>query len=356
MLSVLRPFRFLLLPFAWGYGGVVWLRNKLYDWQVYNTYAAPIPVVCVGNLTVGGTGKTPQVEYLARLFKGKKMAILSRGYKRKTKGFVLADASATAATLGDEPFQYVQSLPWAAVAVCERRAAGIQQLLQLFPDLELILLDDAFQHRAVKAKVNLLLTDYGRLFTKDFLLPVGLLREPKAGAGRADAVVVTKCPAALSNQQQQAITAQIALYTRSSTPIFFSYIQYAPAVPIGAAATLGKKLVLVTGIANAQPLLDYLKKQGHDVVHHFEWADHSDLTHSKLEEVVSFFGKSGQPAESIVMTQKDAVKWQTPAFLPVWQNLPVFYIPIEVAFTSRKPSFEPTMKQLVFPEGSDNNF
>ncbi|MBC3541695.1 tetraacyldisaccharide 4'-kinase [Rufibacter sediminis] len=347
--------RFLLFPFAQLYGGIVRLRNVLYDQELFSVYQAPIPVICVGNLSVGGTGKTPQVEYLARLLQPRHIAILSRGYKRKTKGFVLADHQATAATLGDEPFQYTQSLPQVRVAVCEKRALGIQRLLQLFPDLDVILLDDAFQHRAVKASSYLLLTDFNRLFTQDYLLPMGLLREPRSGARRADAVVVTKCPRVISQEQQTLIQKQVQEYTSAGTPVFFSQIVYAPAVPVGQGTTLGKRLILVTGIANAQPLVKHLQQERYEVVRHFDWPDHAAVTPERVGEVVTFHASLRDSAISILMTQKDAVKWQEPSLTGLWRSLPVYYLPITNAFAPQEPSFDATIQRWVPPIGSDIN-
>ncbi|RNI30749.1 tetraacyldisaccharide 4'-kinase [Rufibacter latericius] len=347
--------RYLLYPFALLYGGIMRLRNRLYDLEVFQVYKAPIPVICVGNLSVGGTGKTPQVEYLARLLQSHKVAVLSRGYKRTTKGFVLADEHASAATLGDEPFQYTQSLPQVRVAVCEKRAAGIQRLLQLLPDLEVILLDDAFQHQAVKASRYLLLSDYNRLFTQDHLLPMGLLREPRSGARRAQAVVITKCPNLLSADQQQTIKNQVQRYTSPNTPVFFSQIVYAAAVPVGPAKTLGNKLILVTGIANAQPLVSHLQNEGFELVRHFDWPDHAAVTRERVEEVVVFYFGLQDPSVSILMTQKDAVKWQEPALRLLWGKLPLFYLPIANAFAPQEPSFDETIRGWVPSKGSDLN-
>ncbi|WP_240336941.1 tetraacyldisaccharide 4'-kinase [Rufibacter psychrotolerans] len=344
--------RFLLFPFALLYGGIVRLRNYLYDCEVFSVYRAPVPVICVGNLSVGGTGKTPQVEYLARLLQPRRIAILSRGYKRATKGFVLADERPSATSLGDEPFQYTQSLPGVVVAVCEKRAEGIQRLLRLFPDLEVILLDDAFQHRAVKASAYLLLTDYSRPFTKDYLLPLGRLREPKTGARRAQAVVVTKCPN-ISKEEQQSIRAEIRRYAGPTTPVFFSQVVYAPPVPIGRGNTLGKKLILVTGIANATPLVRHLQHAGHELLCHFEWEDHAAVTPEKINEVVAQYQAYQDRAISIVMTQKDAVKWQDSALEPLWNQLPVFFLPITNAFAPQEPSFDAILKGWVLPPGSD---
>ncbi|WP_192820798.1 tetraacyldisaccharide 4'-kinase [Rufibacter sp. LB8] len=327
------------MPFAWLYGGVVAVRNLLYDHGVFKSYRAPIPVVCVGNLSVGGTGKTPQVEFLARLYQHKKIAILSRGYKRKTTGFVLADETASPDTLGDEPFQYVHNLPWAKVAVCEKRAHGIQELLRLFPDLDLILLDDAFQHRAVTASRYLLLTDYNKPFNQDYLLPAGRLREHRKGAKRADAVVVTKCPEGLNFEDRAQLTLNLAPYLQPGTPVFFSQIVYARPVPFLPGRTLSTQVIAVTGIVNPKPFLNHLSTLGGTVVHHFNFPDHAAYTVQPVQEIVDFCLK--QPGQvSVVMTQKDAVKWQTRELQGIWQAVPIFYIPITNQFAPHDPTFE----------------
>ncbi|WP_066512939.1 tetraacyldisaccharide 4'-kinase [Rufibacter sp. DG15C] len=347
-----RILQYLLLPFSWLYGLVVTVRNYLYDTQVFATYQAPIPVICVGNLSVGGTGKTPQVEYLARLYKGKNIAILSRGYKRQTKGFVLGNEQATALSLGDEPFQYLQSLPYVKVAVCEKRAEGIQKLLALYHDLDLILLDDAFQHRAVKASFYLLLTDFGRLFTQDFLLPAGRLREPRNGAKRADAIVVTKCPESLSLQEQQAITQEIQEFSRAEIPVFFSRVRYGQAVGFGSGLTLSKKLVLVTGIVNATPLVEYLREQHYEILQHFEEADHAEYSPARIEEIYTYWTRVvDKDYVSIVMTQKDAVKWQQPANAQLMSEVPLFYVPIVNEFWPHVPSFDEYLQVAITGEG-----
>ncbi|QHL86454.1 tetraacyldisaccharide 4'-kinase [Nibribacter ruber] len=352
MVSALRFLRFLLLPFSWLYGLIIRVRNYLYDVQYFKSYQAPVPVICVGNLTVGGTGKTPQVEYLARLLQEKNIAILSRGYKRATKGFVLGDATANAQTLGDEPFQYLQSLPHAKVAVCEKRVDGIQKLLALFPDLDLILLDDAFQHRAVKASFYLLLTDYGRLFTKDNLLPAGRLREPRSGAMRADAVVVTKCPGSLTHQQQETITQQVHLFSKAEVPVFFSRIRYGTPVGFGSSSLFTKRILLVTGIANAAPLVSYLQEEGYAVLRHFEGADHAEYSKARIEEIYREWERQPDREQvPVFMTQKDAVKWQQPGLETYVTKMPLFYLPIVNEFWPHVPAFDDNMRQALANEG-----
>ena len=198
--------RKLLFPFAILYGFITFLRNYLYDKGFLKSYSFNIPVIAVGNLSVGGTGKTPQIEYLIRLLSPNyKVATLSRGYKRKSEGFVLADANATAEIIGDEPFQYYKKFPTIKVAVAADRKNGIEQLLNQKEKPEIILLDDAFQHRKVKAGFYILLTSYGDLFSDDFILPTGNLRESRSGAKRADVIIVTKCPKDISDAEQERI-------------------------------------------------------------------------------------------------------------------------------------------------------
>ena len=205
------PLYRVLTPFAWLYGGVIALRNRLFDWGVLPSEHFLLPVICIGNLAVGGTGKTPHVEYLIRLLSQRyRVAVLSRGYKRRTKGFRLADVHDTSETIGDEPFQLKTKFTWLCVAVSEDRRVGIRQLMAL-PEgqrPELLLLDDAYQHRYVTPSFSILLTDSHRIYTRDALLPVGRLREPAAGAKRADVVVVTKCEP-LPTERNRAVIREI---------------------------------------------------------------------------------------------------------------------------------------------------
>ncbi|MEI2749830.1 MAG: tetraacyldisaccharide 4'-kinase [Ferruginibacter sp.] len=196
---MLKSFRYLLFPFSLIYGGVVWLRNKLFDWNILKSASFNFPLICVGNLATGGTGKTPMTEYLVEsLIPKYKTATLSRGYKRKTKGFSIANDLSTAIEIGDEPMQFHQKFPNVTVAVGEERLVAIPQLLHQRPDTQVIVLDDAFQHRTVKAGLNILLTDYQNLYTRDLLLPAGDLRDVKSSAKRADIIIVTKCKTELS--------------------------------------------------------------------------------------------------------------------------------------------------------------
>lgn len=324
--------RYLLWPFSILYGGILLLRNLLYDKGWLASGRFDLPVISVGNLTVGGTGKTPHVEYLLRLLTDKRTAVLSRGYRRKSKGFVLADDKATAHTLGDEPFQYYRDFPDVTVAVCESRPAGIAQLLKLKTAPEVVILDDAMQHRPVSPSLNLMLTDYGRPFYKDHVLPTGLLREPRQGARRADAIIVTKCPSTLASDEMMRIDKRIRRYSRPDTPVFFSTFRYGNPVGIGNATQLSKRVVLLTGIANASPLLHYLADRKFEVVLHLEYPDHYSYTLADMEKLKGILEGSGGKDLIIITTRKDAVKLSDGIIAAATRELPIFYIPIEVYF------------------------
>ena len=329
-----------LLPFSLLYAGITRARNWLYDRQVYASHKFPVPVISVGNLTVGGTGKTPHVEYLVRLLLPRQVAILSRGYKRKTTGFVLADNSASAATIGDEPYQYAQAFPEVTVAVCEDRVLGIQKLLALQPLPEVILLDDAFQHRPVQPHLNILITDYYRLFYQDYVLPAGRLREGRSGAARADIILVSKAPVNIKPAEKATIRQQIQEYARPGVPIFFTSYQYQAPINFGKPAELNRNLVLVTGIAQPQPLVNYLKEQNFNLLKHFKYTDHYAFGSQDMEEISNFVKTQTIAPVSILTTQKDWTKLASPEILPLIKDLPFFYIPIRVEFGEDQALFE----------------
>jgi tetraacyldisaccharide 4'-kinase len=337
----------LLWPFSLLYGGVTEVRNYLYDKGALPSRRFRLPVVAVGNLTVGGTGKTPHVEYLLRLLQVYKRATLSRGYKRQSKGFLLADARSTVAVLGDEPFQYHRDFPGVAVAVSEDRVAGIEQLLQRVPDLEVVVLDDAMQHRPVQPSLNILITDFNRPFYHDLVLPAGLLREPRHGASRADAVIVSKCPAQLMQEQQEEIQRRIRKYIAPATPVFFSTFIYGAPVRMGIAEAPGKQVVLMTGIANATPLRQYLSDKGYQVLQHLSYPDHHQYTLSDLQKVQLMLQSPEFAQATILTTRKDAVKLAGPALKDLTEQLPVFYIPIEVQLLDAQDKFDELVLQHV---------
>ena len=259
----LKSFRVLLLPFALLYGGLVKLRNWLYDRQINESVSFGLPLICVGNLSVGGTGKSPMVEYLVLHLKNLyKVATLSRGYKRKTTGYALASEYTTAIDIGDEPMQFHKKFPDVPVAVGEQRVHAIPQLLHDRPETEVIILDDAFQHRAIKAGFNILLTEYGNLFTRDFFLPTDDLRDSRSSYKRADVIIVTKCPIDLSGEERQEIIKEINPLPHQQ--VFFTAIIYGTVYHI-LRNTFGyldaeTEVLLITGIANPRPLKKYLEE------------------------------------------------------------------------------------------------
>jgi tetraacyldisaccharide 4'-kinase len=309
--------RFLLLPFAILYGLGVRLRHFLYDRGWLSSKRYHFPIVCVGNLAVGGTGKTPMVEYLVRLLGQEQVAILSRGYRRKTRGFVLADDSATAMTLGDEPYQYHRKFPRATVAVCESRQEGIERLLEN-PHFKYIILDDAFQHRKVQAETNLLLTSYDKLYTQDFLLPVGSLRDIRSRAHKAQIIIVTKCPELTQTEQEKIIQ---QLKPLPSQKVYFTTIAYSDRVYSHEDSQALKDFIatpftLVTGIANPTPLVDFLEKQGASF-EHLAYSDHHHFSNRELE----LLRQKGR----ILTTEKDYVRLEGALST-------LYYLPIETQF------------------------
>lgn len=329
----------LLLPFSWLYAAVLAARNWLYDrgWKRSVAFAE-VPVIGVGNLRVGGTGKTPHVAWLVAWLqaRGQKPALLSRGYGRRTRGYHLATALDSAATVGDEPWQQFGQFGGAVpVAVSENRAAGIRQLLAEVPAVTAVVLDDAYQHRRVQPALNILLTEQQRPFYTDHVLPAGRLRESRAGAARADAVIITKCAPDLSAAARATITAQVRRYARPEVPVLFSGYDYGPLVPVPgtaarqlAAPAGGSEVVLLTGIAQPGPLLAHLAVAGCRVVYHARYSDHHAFTPAEIAALAA----QCQPGQCVLTTQKDAARLQDPALAASVADLPVFYIPITVRF------------------------
>ena len=313
--------RKLLFPFAILYGFITYLRNYLYDKGILKSYSFDIPVIAVGNLSVGGTGKTPQIEYLIRLLSPNyKVATLSRGYKRKSEGFILADAATTAEILGDEPFQYFKKFRDIQVAVDADRKNGIEQLLNQKFRPEIILLDDAFQHRKVKAGFYILLTAYEDLFCDDFMLPTGNLRESRNGAKRANLIIVTKCPLDITELEQQNIKNKLAV----DLPIYFSSIDYDDKVynDTESLAVSDLKLtpkMLLAGIAKPKPFFDYLQTDKDEVM---TFSDHHHFSESDILNI-----KSQAIDKIIVTTEKDFVRLDAKIL-----RKQLFYLPIKSKF------------------------
>jgi tetraacyldisaccharide 4'-kinase len=328
----LKSFRILLLPFALLYWMGIAIRNWLYQKKIFRSTSFGLPVISIGNLSVGGTGKSPMVEYLVEKLKDEfKIATLSRGYKRKTKGYALADDNSTALEIGDEPMQFHLKFPDLPVAVGEKRIEAIPQLLHDKPETQAIILDDAFQHRAIKAGLNILLTEYNNLFVHDFYLPTGDLRDLKSSYRRAEIIVVTKCKPDLSMEEKIKIISEIKPVV--GQPIFFTAIEYGDIYHIKAKRTSSlsenKEVLLVTGIANPGPLKKLLEEQSKSY-HMMQYPDHHIFTVDDLNDIKKKFDSMPASSKMILTTEKDAVRLSK--FQKDMSDLPLFVIPIRHLF------------------------
>lgn len=329
----LKSFRVLLLPVALIYGAVVLLRNWLYDRNYIKSAAFNFPIICVGNLSVGGTGKSPMTEYLIRLLRQDfRIATLSRGYKRKTSGYVLAGPDTTALELGDEPMQFHLKFPDVAVASCEERIVGIPHLLQDVPDLQAIILDDAFQHRSVRAGLNILLTEYANPYCYDFFLPTGDLRDQRSAAKRAQIIVVTKCPYDLSEEQRDKLLHD--LHPEPGQQVFFTTIEYGTPYHIinqqdEWLITPRDEVLLVCGIANPKPLKEYLHAKTH-TYYQQDYSDHHIFSIDDLREIKKRFENIPSRDKMILTTEKDAVRLVK--FAEELRQIPIYVLPIRHFF------------------------
>lgn len=329
-----------LYPASWLYGAGVWLRNKLFDRGIYKEHRFDIPVIAVGNITVGGTGKTPHSEYLIRLLqKDYQVAVLSRGYKRKSKGFVLARPDTPVQMIGDEPFQMKQKFPGIYMAVDRNRCHGIRQLCdpRIAPGTEVVILDDAFQHRHVKPGMNILLVDYHRPISQDALLPAGRLREPERGKSRADIVIVTKCPPGLTPAEQRMLGKQMALHPYQQ--LYFTTLEYGRLYPLyapGKAIALdeiGKDnhILLVTGIASPAKLIrDLSAYNGH--IDALAFSDHHDFTAKDMARIKERFMQLPAGKRMIVTTEKDSVRLAAHPSMDEALKPSVYVLPVVVSF------------------------
>ena len=330
--------RKILFPFAILYGFITSIRNFLYDKGILKSYSFEIPIIAVGNLSVGGTGKTPQIEYLIRLLSPQyKVATLSRGYKRKSEGFILANSSSNAEILGDEPFQFYQKFSNIQVAVDADKKNGIEQLLSQPEKPEVILLDDAFQHRKVKAGFYILLTSYGDLYSDDFMLPTGNLRETRGGARRADVIIVTKCPKTLSLEEQNIIKAKLKLI--STQELYFSFIDYdefiyseTGTMKVDEVKNVDK--LLLAGIAKPNPFFAYLQGKNDEKL---VYSDHHHFTEKDIKEI-----ENKAQNKLIISTEKDFVRLKGNI-----SNDQLFYLPIRSSFLFASENFDKTITNYV---------
>ena len=337
----------MLTPFSWGYGVGVWLRNSAFNIGLLPQEEFDVPVVSVGNITVGGTGKTPHVEYIIEaLYRRYNVAVLSRGYKRKTKGFILANGNLTPRDIGDEPFQIFRKFGnLITLAVCENRRKGIRELLRINPDINLILLDDGFQHRYVKPKVNIVLVDFNRPPYEDRLMPLGTLREPAERLLRCDMVVVTKCPTDLTAMDIRMMKKNLDLFP--SQQLYFSNIRYADPVPVFPVQSPqlsslqwlreDDAILCLTGIATPKPLVRYLRQYSRTLkVMHFD--DHHFFTRRDFGDIFKVFNSLEGKRKFIITTEKDAVRIMNNPYYPPTMRSCIYYIPMRVGFLEMEDS------------------
>ncbi len=327
--------KILLFPIACLYGLIMSIRNMLFDWKLLPSESYRIPTISVGNLSYGGTGKTPHVEYLIKLLQDKfKVATLSRGYGRTSKGFVLADKDSTFFDIGDESLQFKQKFDKTEVSVDAFRRRGIKILNNLFPKLNCILLDDAYQHRFVKPGISILLTDFHRLYTNDHTIPTGTLREFRSGAERADIIIITKTAPVFSPITKRMITEIIK--PKEHQKLYFSYIRNADFVPLpGTKANLDKQrfstILLFSGIANSYPFQEYLRGFCSELVV-MDFPDHHKYTSKDIEKIKKTYTSIYTNNNIIITTEKDAMRIIKTNLINQIRDLPIFYSPIEVKF------------------------
>lgn len=329
----------ILAPFSWLYGSITAIRNWLYDRGILSSRSFNLPVISIGNLAVGGTGKTPHVEFILNLLKpGKKIAILSRGYKRKTKGFVLADKNSNSKIIGDEPFQIFSKNRDVIVAVDEKRVHGLEKLCEIYPDLQVVILDDAFQHRQINPGLSILLTDFSNLYTRDSHLPGGNLRESKKGSKRADILIITKCPVNISPIEMRLIEKEVKIKPHQS--LFFSsyiYDEIKPVFPdyISEKMTYNKikktktGVLLVAGIVSPQPIVEQINQYANSLQTLF-FKDHHTFQQQDLRLIENKLNKMADQEKIMLVTEKDAARIVSMAYFPESLKSVIYTIPIRV--------------------------
>jgi tetraacyldisaccharide 4'-kinase len=343
--------RILLLPIALLYGVVIGMRNLLYRFGLLKSVRFSLPVISIGNLSVGGAGKTPHIEYLMRwLDQYLDVAVLSRGYGRKTEGFRSVMLDDTAETVGDEPLQFKRKFPLIPVSVGESRALAVPELLKRAPETQVVLLDDAFQHLAVKPGLNILLTEFSKPFMRDWLLPAGRLREWRVGYRRADIIVVTKCPFDLTEAQRQAFVQELDPYGWQQ--VYFSRYQYGTPYDLlrpdlRLPLTLSTDVLLLSAIANTDYLIAHLRNEVKSL-HTLEFEDHHFYSEDDLQQLLRRFNAIDSKNKIILTTEKDAMRLEMMADFFWKNNLPVFILPVQVEFLNNDEArFKEDLKKFL---------
>lgn len=343
--------KLILTPFSLLYGLIMSLRDFFYRKGLLKSVEFNLPVISVGNLSVGGAGKTPHIEYLILLLREYiNLATLSRGYKRKTRGYVEVQPRMTAEQVGDEPLQFKRKFPEVMVTVSESRSFGIPQIVSDRPDTQLVLLDDAFQHRSVKPGLNILLTEYSHPFTRDFLLPAGRLREWPSAYERADVIIVSKCPPQMDEAQKAAFIKEINPFPHQQ--IFFSYYRYHPPYYIfdgryRANLQPDWDVLLISAIARTDYLTDYLTEKV-NTVRALEFEDHHYFTKSDMADLKRAFAELSSPKKIILTTEKDAMRMELHRQFLLAERLPIFALPVQVQFHfGEGPAFDELIKNFM---------
>ena len=340
--------RYILLPFSFLYKGIISIRNKLFDKKFFRSATFDIPLICIGNLSLGGTGKTPMVEYLVKMLRGKyKVATLSRGYKRKTKGFFIANENSKTTDIGDEPMQLYKKFPGITVAVDEDRVMGIPKILNDKPETEIIILDDAFQHRQVAAGLNILLTEFNHLYTKDYLLPAGNLRDTKESSKRADIIIVTKCKSNLNEDEKKSLIKELNPLPKQK--VYFTKIKYETPYHLFTKEKYTfqteSHVLLVCGIANPKKLEDEIKPKVASLKM-IRFNDHHVYNSIDIKKIKEDFLKIDSAQKIIFTTEKDASRLLK--FENDLKGLPLFVLPMSHEFLFEGgPKFEKSVLEYV---------
>lgn len=339
----MKWYKWILFPISLVYWIITSIRNIFFEIGIFKENKFNIPIIGVGNITVGGTGKTPHSQYISELLQKKfKIAILSKGYGRKTKEFKYVNINSNSKEVGDEPLQMKKNLPKEIVAVDHKRVNGLNKIMKEHPSVNCIILDDAFQHRSVKIGFNILLCDYNNPIYKDYMMPVGLLRESKKGIKRADCVVISKCPENLTLEESNRIKKKL----KFTKEVFFSKVVYDKIVSLNGNKTIKKssikKVLLVTGIANSSPIIEYLEKLNIQIKH-IKYKDHFHYQKKDINKIIDIYKR--EISEIIILTtEKDAQK------MKVFEELskfPVYYLKVSIDFIRNKDKFEEKILKYV---------
>lgn len=330
-----------LYPLSLLYGFLTGIRNFLYNSDIITSVEFKMPVICVGNITVGGTGKTPHTEYLIRLLQNDfKVTTLSRGYKRKSRGFKLAEESSRVSDIGDEPLQIFRKFPGVSVAVDRDRVHGVRQILKENPDTDVIILDDAFQHRRITPGFSILLSDFERLIMRDHMLPYGNLRESIGNMRRADIILITKSPENISPIQRRLIVKEVDKAPYQN--LYFTSLTYSPPLPvfqsdegdenpINISEFEGSGIILITGIANPLSLKEYLGKFTDEIIH-LSFPDHYNFKNSDIEKILTAYEDLKSPVKRLITTEKDAVRLREFTNIAEHIKSSFYYIPVGISF------------------------